>query len=298
MSLKDLRGKYLAGSISKHDYVSGLMGVMASLEDIRSFMNNSDLSSVVLRTGGGGITCGFKSVPIKMFVDVHDKTSPAVQALGFHDVEGDYSRKLIQAIGQCRVFFDVGANAGYYSLICSRTNPEAEIYSFEPIPSTFMKFMRNSALNMCINIRPYNFGLSDTEGTQEMYFDAGESGAGSLRDIRGNAPVRETARFMRLDDFVEKYGVVPDVMKIDVEGAELFVLKGGIKTLKENSPIIFIEILRKWCRAFGHEAADVFALLHELGYTGHVVRGEGLEVIEAMREDTLDTNFVFKKEEK
>ena len=53
MSLKDLRGKYLAGRISKHDYVSGLMGVMASLEDIMSFMNNSDLESVVLRTGGG-----------------------------------------------------------------------------------------------------------------------------------------------------------------------------------------------------------------------------------------------------
>ena len=215
--------------------------------------------------------------------------------MSFHDVEGDYSRMLIHAVSKCRVFFDVGANAGYYSLICGTLNPEAQIYSFEPIPQTYMKLLRNIALNSCVNVMPCSFGLSDKEGTQEMFFDAKETGAGSLRNIRGNAPVRETAKFMRLDDFTEKYGVVPDVMKIDVEGSELFVLKGGIRTLTGHSPVIFIEVLRKWCRAFGHEASDVFGLLHELGYTGHVVRGTGLEVIDSITENTEDTNFVFRK---
>ena len=236
-------------------------------------------------------------MPVKTFFESQDKTSPAVQALCFDDVEGDYSRKLIEAAAKAKVFFDVGANAGWYSIICSKLNPEAGIYSFEPINSTYMKLIRNIALNSCINIFPNNFGLSDFDGVKEMYFDESESGAGSLRDIRGNAHRREIAHFMRLDDFVERYRVVPDVMKIDVEGSELFVLKGGEKTLRENSPVIFIEILRKWCRVFGHSAGDVVALLHDCGYTGHVIRGRELEVIDSITEETQDTNFVFTKGE-
>ena len=242
-----------------------------------------------------GIICSFESVPVRMFLDVQDKTSPAVQALCFSDVEGDYSRMLIKAASRAKVFFDVGANAGWYSMICSTLNPKAAVYSFEPVPPTYMKLIRNIALNSCVNVIPCNFGLSDFDGIREMYFDESESGAGSLRDIRGNARRKEAARFMRLDDFTERYGVVPDVMKIDVEGSELFVLKGGEKTLRENSPVIFIEILRKWCRVFGHSANDVVHLLHDYGYTGHVVRGRELEAIDSITDETEDTNFVFTK---
>ena len=294
MSLKDLRSNYLSGSISKPAYREGIRNVLSSIAEINELIDSTDVKSVKLLGHGGGVICRFKSVPIEMFFDVNDISSPVTQAMCFQDFEGDYSRKLIEAVKTSRVFFDAGANAGYYSLICSRTNPSAKIYSFEPVGHTYMNFIRNIALNSCTNILPFNFGLSDKEGTQEMYFNASETGAGSLRDIRGTG-AEETARFMRLDDFAEKYNAVPDVMKIDVEGSELFVLRGGEKTLRENSPIIFVEILRKWCRAFGHEASDVFNLLHDMGYLGHVVRGPELEVIENITEETEDTNFVFIK---
>ena len=75
------------------------------------------------------------------------------------------------------------------------------------------------------------------------------------------------------------------------------MLKGGERTLCENSPVIFIEILRKWCRIFGHSAGDVVDLLHDYGCTGHVVRVRELEVIGTINEETQDTNFVFTKGE-
>ena len=292
MALKDLRASYLSGNIGKPDYRASIQKSLTLLAEIGDLMTNTDIKSVnIIR---GGITCEFDSVPIKMFVDVNDISSPCTQAMCFYDVEGDYSRKLIQSIKTCETFFDIGANAGYYSLICGKTNPNAKIFSFEPVNHTYMKFLRNVALNSCVNIAAYNFGFSDHESTQEMYFNESESGAGSLRDIRGTGH-KEKANFIRLDDFIDENNIAPDVMKIDVEGSELFVLRGGEKFLREKSPVIFIEILRKWCRAFGHEASEVFNLLHNMGYTGHVVRGSELEVIDEMREDTQDTNFVFIK---
>ena len=52
MSLKDLRNSYLSGSISKPVYVDGVRSVLSSVEDVRKFMGNTDIESVIITTGG------------------------------------------------------------------------------------------------------------------------------------------------------------------------------------------------------------------------------------------------------
>lgn len=56
MSLKDLRANYLSGSISKQVYVDGVLSVLSSLEDVREFMNDSDIRSVKILSGGGALS--------------------------------------------------------------------------------------------------------------------------------------------------------------------------------------------------------------------------------------------------
>ena len=294
MTLNDLRKEYVMGNLDKQSYLKKLSELLRILEDVRDFMIDTDIES--LKVTKSNIICDFKSIPIKLFFDTKDISSPITQAMSFQNMEGDYSKKLIEYLKTTQVFFDIGANVGYYSLICSKFNTEAQIFSFEPMSSTYMKLIHNIALNACSNISPYNLGFSNEDSISRMYFNEAESGACSLRDIRGIGEPKEIAKFIKLDDFIEEHCIMPDLLKIDVEGAELFVLQGGERLLKERSPVIFIEILRKWCKAFNHLAADVFCFLHKLNYQGHIVKDGTLCPINNMTEETKETNFVFIKQ--
>ena len=109
-------------------------------------------------------------------------------------------------------------------------------------------------------------------------------------------PIREVlCKTSTLDNVCKQRGLVPTVMKIDVEGAELMVIEGALDTLKQR-PIILMELLRKWSLVFGYHPNDVFALLASFGYRAWVFSSEHtglLEPCHAVTDDTVQTNFVF-----
>lgn len=84
-----------------------------------------------------------------------------------------------------------------------------------------------------------------------------------------------------------------DLMKIDVEGAELGVIKGGIESITVSRPTIFIELLRKWMKPFGSSPQDVSELLTELGYLIFEIRDQQLREVSMVSDETSATNFVF-----
>jgi len=69
-----------------------------------------------------------------------------------------------------------------------------------------------------------------------------------------------------LDDFINKKKIKIDFIKCDVEGAELFVFLGAKKVLLEHKPIIFCEMLRKWCKKFKYHPNEIILLFYKLGY--------------------------------
>lgn len=140
------------------------------------------------------------------------------------------------------VFFDVGANAGYFSAL-ALTCGVSSVIAFEPDPDTCHVMRRQFEINNWDSSRwrIAELGLSDREGYQDLIrgSDAGESGFGDwpYREVVGQLRVKVNS----LDDFCRRAEIRPTVIKIDVEGWEFPVLNGAGKVLSapETRLIIF-----------------------------------------------------------
>ena len=96
-----------------------------------------------------------------------------------------------------------------------------------------------------------------------------------------------------MDEFMKNQRHGPDFIKCDVEGAELFVFKGGVNTLKKYKPIIFTEMLRKWSKKFGYHPNDIINLLSGLGYQCYGYVSKKIKKIDFVDSEMETTNFFF-----
>lgn len=133
---------------------------------------------------------------------------------------------------------DIGAHTGTYSLCFS--NYCKTVYSFEPQKMTYYALCGSVALSNIKNINCYNFGLGSEEqvGTQQLKIVSNDGG-GSTLHAKSNILREEQIRINTLDSLnLENIGFI----KMDVEDNELFVLQGGVETLKRsNYPSILFE---------------------------------------------------------
>ena len=78
-----------------------------------------------------------------------------------------------------------------------------------------------------------------------------------------------------------------------IEGGELFAFSGGSKTIERDKPIIFTEILRKYCLKYNYNHNEIFEWFYSRGYRAFTVHGKTLKSFKFMDENTLQTNFFF-----
>jgi FkbM family methyltransferase len=128
-------------------------------------------------------------------------------------------------------FLDIGGHVGQYSLEVARTVGErARIAVVEPNPKTFSYLLRNIALNNFMNIQPVLGVASDQEGFVAMQLPPPDNW-GLSREVTQREGFTYTAMAFRLDNFLSNAGIkTVDVVKIDVEGSELKVLKGMLSS--------------------------------------------------------------------
>jgi FkbM family methyltransferase len=147
--------------------------------------------------------------------------------------------------------FDVGANVGIYTLLFARYS--RRVFAFEPLPRNVRYLHRTLQLNRLSNATIVPWALSDAVGLTSLR--EGSNAALGILDPSGGQPCATTS----CDAFVSTYGVVPDVMKVDVEGAELSVLQGAADTLNRARPTILLsthgELARSACLTFLQELA-------------------------------------------
>jgi FkbM family methyltransferase len=170
--------------------------------------------------------------------------------------------------------FDVGAHIGMFTLGAAKRIGDGRVYAFEPAPQTYDILRRHVAYNGWEDrVEAVQAVVSDTEGTMPFYV-YGLSMAASLgRDNvalspeQFEQPIQEIqVASVTLDAFCAERGVEPDLVKIDVEGAELRVLRGAERVLREVRPVILCEIHPHLMENLGDSEAELRAFLNRLGY--------------------------------
>lgn len=157
--------------------------------------------------------------------------------------------KLVQ---QGHVCFDVGANIGAYSVALSkRCSPTGTVHSFEPVNHIRRKLHLNLAVNGARNVTVNDFGLGDQDAQLAMHqvkegvFRAGTSSFvknPTIQKMGDDKFVIDVAKIRTLDGYTAEMGLQRmDFIKIDVEGFEVNVLRGGIESIRQYRPAIILE---------------------------------------------------------
>jgi len=176
------------------------------------------------------------------------------------------------------VCLDVGGNIGVYAVYFGRRVPKGRVFSFEPIPLNAGLVEVNAALNHCDNVSVERCALADFEGMTE--FVVGNDSAYSSLRSTGRVPdaqVRQV-RVTTLDSWVATTQVKPTVLKIDVEGAELAVLRGARALLGDarlRPRLIMVEANRQNQAAYQTDPEAVVKFVRDLGYTAYSILGTG-----------------------
>lgn len=293
--------KFSLGLISKDRYiVSNYDEFHSVLFEYADYISKTNISKVEIEDDSVVVT--FRDSGIKISCPPGDHRVAPIEAFNFLDYEKEESWMISHLVDDGDTIFDIGANMGYYSVQLASKYRKANVHCFEPIPITFRVCEKNIARNNVTNIISNNFGLSDKDGSFPFYFYPEGSGNASEVNVSGRASVIEINCILKtLDGYTAQSNLRVDFIKCDVEGAELFTFKGGMHTLKRDKPIVFAEILRKYCLKFNYNHNDIFDFFYGLGYRGFTVQGRSLKAFYLMDENTIQTNFFFlhaKKHEK
>lgn len=161
--------------------------------------------------------------------------------------------------------FDVGANLGIYTLMAAkRVGARGVVHAFEPTPRIVKKLQDNIRLNHFSNVIVNQVAVSNTRGTAQ-FFIHDEDDRSSLAPISGTAI---SVPLITLDDYVAQQGISHlDLMKLDVEGAEVQVLNGSKRLLSgPRAPTILLEINPTALMQMGSSDVALESLLHDCGY--------------------------------
>lgn len=169
-----------------------------------------------------------------------------------------------QAYPDDAVMIDVGANIGVYSIALSEHF--SKVYAFEANRLTSDILKANLELSNTENAVPVNLALSDEAGRSQIHVPVnGNLGWATLNADECDTPVRPVdITCEKLDRFLDENGVDPKaikLMKIDVEGHELQVLKGAEAVLRETRPTLLCEVLS------AAKGSDLVTYLKKFGYT-------------------------------
>lgn len=191
-------------------------------------------------------------------------------------------RALERLVAPGMVCLDVGANLGEMSLHMARlTGASGAVYAFEPVPHVFERLQAHIERNRAGDIvHAIPLALSDSTGTREIAF-AGEGadnqGLASIVQLRRpEISERATIETITLDEFVHRQGIGRlDLVKADIQGAEIQMLTGGAATLRAFGPDLLTEISPDDLAGSGATSRDLCALIESFGYRIHLLKSDG-----------------------
>jgi len=212
----------------------------------------------------------------RMNLDLADPEQLKVYFYGhYHErYEADLVQRLL---GGDDVFWDIGANVGYFTLVAATAlRNRGQIVAFEPGKNAYARLVSNLALNPYRNIQAFPVAVTDREGEAVLHLlgDIADSSASLYQAGQAQAG-QEVCRTVSLDHFLDSEGLrPPDLVKLDAEGAELAVLQGAQGIIAHTPPLFLIEMEEKNLRAAGASKAVVAQFLTGCGYrAAHLRKG-------------------------
>ena len=292
MTLRKLKTEFREGRLPKPEYIDRMHGLHGRLFEYADFIRETDIR--LIEISDDKIVMTSRERGIRLLCDKDDKRIIPIEILNFDQYEKEYLALILRLIDDGETVLDIGANVGWFAINVGMSREHSPIHCFEPIPKTYDYLMKNLEMNRVPNVRPHNFGFSDREGNFEFYYYPEGSVNASLANVSGTGTVETIAcRVRKLDDFVTECGTSIDFIKCDVEGAELFVFKGGMKSIAAHRPVIFAELLRKWAGKFDYHPNEVIRLLSAAGYRCFIMTAGALKEFFMMDDSTVETNFIF-----
>jgi FkbM family methyltransferase len=227
---------------------------------------------------------------------INNKDDEASRLIGYKTLGDEVELKLtkffIKNLKEDDVFYDIGANYGFYS--CLAAEFCKEVHSFEPVPKIFNYLKKNAAdySNIILN----NLAIYNKNGIAEIYLDKKCSGLSTLniktvKRSNFNLSNKLKIQAITLDEYVKNYSH-PTVIKMDIEGGEKIAIEGGEDFLKNESPIIAMEVLLKDNN--GEISMEAVEKLRSLGYKSYFINRDG-NLKEIQGELNSFDNFIFKK---
>lgn len=166
---------------------------------------------------------------------------------------------------------DVGASTGCYSLLAAH-HPGLNVYAFEPVPLTCSVLRANVRLNGIENrVKVFGKAASNYNGVGVLHAVKDDGGKG-VSIVDGKPAYHKDCEQSRvnvvtLDSICKRYGIAPTVLKIDVEGAERWVLEGARETIEKYRPFLLFESSMENSNQFGYNPSDCIAMLEQWNYT-------------------------------
>ena len=168
--------------------------------------------------------------------------------------------------GDCVI--DIGANVGYYTMVAAKlVGPTGCVHAFEAAPRTFAGLQTNATLNPAANIHVHGQAVTDRYGETEFFTAAADrTGYSSIRDLGEQTAAVATVPAISLDSILAELPRTR-LVKIDVEGAELLVLRGMRGLIERDRPHVLLELDDAFLRELGADAAQLCEFLTRSGYT-------------------------------
>jgi FkbM family methyltransferase len=236
-----------------------------------------------------GAYCFPRRMQNELFVSIsnHDVISQlGVGATCFREKvwESPVEHTIDKVLKKGDIALDIGANIGYFSAMMARkVGPLGKVFSFEPTPDTATQLKQTKMVNQADNLIIFESGLGSTRQTATIQYEPSISGNASLYPrIMGEKAVKAKVQIETLDHLFENGQIQQcQFVKIDVEGHEKEVLRGGVNYLAKSKPSILYEFNPETAELAGFGLPDLVSAINEfspgcehflLWGDGHLIR--------------------------
>ncbi len=215
----------------------------------------------------------------------------------YHDNDSSYH--ILKYIDGAEVIFDIGGNIGQTALNIAKykagKKQPAQIISFEPYNENYEKLRHNIQLNKHIkNISIENIALGSILKTVKLFKECATNSGGNrvVYDEEENTEGVEEVHQITLDSYIDEKKILKvDLIKIDVEGYELEVLKGAKNTLQKFRPVLLLEFDSLNLKKQGSSPEELLNFLKSAGYNYKDIN-TGLQNIEFSATGNIHTDII------